>query len=353
MEVLHDDTLTPILVYKEKNEIVPYAKIVVPNTMRSPYWKFFGFPADEGNNILTRTKIICCLCRTYIAYNKNTTNLITHLNARHQDIVEQYYTRDESASSDTCVPSKRLKLHENMKSKSSVFGSLKSAYLSNGEHPTGISIKETTSPVTSVNIKMEENSQYHVSVKEEMKDENLYFMNSNEDVESLDEESIEVIRCNEEDFQQGACVTQNSADEDHQVVEFLDEEYLSVNELDHGISARSDCQEEEINSHLVNESSVTELPTSISKNQELNSNFGSKQPYFKLAKRSPKLELKMCVYKSIDLIHDLKQFLISDLIEPNIVEGTGFRQLIQSILKSSQLPNKAEVCFCLKFHFLT
>lgn len=71
--------LEPVLIYNDKNEMVPYSKIVVPSSMRSQLWKFFGFPANDKFEILTKKKIVCCLCRAYIAYNKNTTNLSTHL----------------------------------------------------------------------------------------------------------------------------------------------------------------------------------------------------------------------------------------------------------------------------------
>lgn len=53
--------------------------------MRSNYWKYFGFPADSQSNILTKKKIICNICKTVLAYNKNTTNLKSHINAKHKE----------------------------------------------------------------------------------------------------------------------------------------------------------------------------------------------------------------------------------------------------------------------------
>lgn len=53
--------------------------------MRSSHWQYFGFPADSSGNILTKKKIICTLCKSVLAYNKNTTNLKSHINAKHKE----------------------------------------------------------------------------------------------------------------------------------------------------------------------------------------------------------------------------------------------------------------------------
>lgn len=55
--------------------VYTYKKLVVPVSMRSIYWKYFGFPASETGEIITKLKIICILCKSQIAYNKNTSNL--------------------------------------------------------------------------------------------------------------------------------------------------------------------------------------------------------------------------------------------------------------------------------------
>ncbi|XP_055376629.1 uncharacterized protein LOC129608885 [Condylostylus longicornis] len=70
---------------KEAETTVEYSKIVVPKGMRSTYWRYFGFPADDNSQIVTKNKILCVLCNTAIVYNKNTTNLRTHLVAKHPD----------------------------------------------------------------------------------------------------------------------------------------------------------------------------------------------------------------------------------------------------------------------------
>lgn len=55
--------------------VYTYKKLVVPVSMRSIYWKYFGFPASDDGEIITKLKIICILCKSQIAYNKNTSNL--------------------------------------------------------------------------------------------------------------------------------------------------------------------------------------------------------------------------------------------------------------------------------------
>lgn len=73
----------------EEKHTFTYKKLVVPMSMRSIYWKFFGFPATDEGDILTKVKIVCVLCKTQIAYNRNTSNLRMHLQNKHaQDLLE-------------------------------------------------------------------------------------------------------------------------------------------------------------------------------------------------------------------------------------------------------------------------
>lgn len=63
-----------------------YKKLVVPMRMRSVYWKYFGFPANDDGTILTREKIVCVICKTQMIYNRNTSNLRMHLHSKHKNI---------------------------------------------------------------------------------------------------------------------------------------------------------------------------------------------------------------------------------------------------------------------------
>lgn len=67
----------------EEKHTFTYKKLVVPMSMRSIYWKYFGFPATDDGDILTKVKIVCILCKTQIAYNRNTSNLRMHLQNKH------------------------------------------------------------------------------------------------------------------------------------------------------------------------------------------------------------------------------------------------------------------------------
>lgn len=69
----------------ESNELY-YSQLVVPKQMRATVWKYFGFPADESNVIITKIKIICVLCNDCITYSKNTTNLQSHLTNKHPEL---------------------------------------------------------------------------------------------------------------------------------------------------------------------------------------------------------------------------------------------------------------------------
>ncbi|CAG2054014.1 unnamed protein product [Timema podura] len=68
---------------------ITYKKLIVPSAMRSIYWKYFGFPASDDDIILTKVKIVCLLCKTQIAYNRNTSNLRMHLQNKHaRELIE-------------------------------------------------------------------------------------------------------------------------------------------------------------------------------------------------------------------------------------------------------------------------
>lgn len=73
----------------EEKHTFTYKKLVVPMSMRSIYWKYFGFPATDEGEILTRVKIVCILCKSQITYNRNTSNLRMHLQNKHaHELVE-------------------------------------------------------------------------------------------------------------------------------------------------------------------------------------------------------------------------------------------------------------------------
>lgn len=74
---------------------VKYEKLVVPSRMRSSYWKYFGFPADEDGKMITKDIVVCGLCKGQMIYNRNTSNLKMHLGSRHKSALQTVEKREE------------------------------------------------------------------------------------------------------------------------------------------------------------------------------------------------------------------------------------------------------------------
>lgn len=68
-----------------EGECIVYTQTIVPSSMRSTYWKYFGFPGNDNHEILTKNRVVCTICNKVISYNKNTSNLRTHLVAKHPE----------------------------------------------------------------------------------------------------------------------------------------------------------------------------------------------------------------------------------------------------------------------------
>jgi len=75
--------------HRELKKLVQFKKLVVPTRMRSIYWKYFGFPANDEGRILTKAKIVCILCKTQMTYNQNTSNLRMHLISKHRSAIQK------------------------------------------------------------------------------------------------------------------------------------------------------------------------------------------------------------------------------------------------------------------------
>lgn len=90
-------------VKKMGGEVLNYQKLVVPVSMRSVYWKCFGFPASENGQILLREKIICLLCKSALSYNRNTSNLRMHLQNRHARELAQLENLSPRKTKDTTL----------------------------------------------------------------------------------------------------------------------------------------------------------------------------------------------------------------------------------------------------------
>ncbi|XP_055836839.1 uncharacterized protein LOC129905389 [Episyrphus balteatus] len=74
---------------KKQDELeISYSKIHVPK-MKSVFWKYFGFPADDNNEIITKTKVVCTLCKSLLKNHYNTTNIRAHIQSNHKAIFSQ------------------------------------------------------------------------------------------------------------------------------------------------------------------------------------------------------------------------------------------------------------------------
>jgi hypothetical protein len=69
---------------KERKNIASYKQLIVPETMKSPFWEYFGFPADNEGNIISKETCICSICGQQLSYCQNTTNLRSHLRNKHK-----------------------------------------------------------------------------------------------------------------------------------------------------------------------------------------------------------------------------------------------------------------------------
>lgn len=65
-----------------------FAKLHSPK-MKSVYWRYFGFPTNEDNCIITKQNVVCTLCHKVLTNHGNTTNLRAHLQYRHKEIFQQ------------------------------------------------------------------------------------------------------------------------------------------------------------------------------------------------------------------------------------------------------------------------
>lgn len=78
---------------KKKDSVESYSQLVVPEKMKSCYWEYFGFPADNDANVISKERVICTICTTQVSYCANTSNLRSHLKTRHREIYEELEIR--------------------------------------------------------------------------------------------------------------------------------------------------------------------------------------------------------------------------------------------------------------------
>ncbi|XP_075217394.1 E3 SUMO-protein ligase ZBED1-like [Lycorma delicatula] len=143
----NDNQLLLSQLIEEKHTFV-YKKLVVPMTMRSIYWKCYGFPASEDGEILTKVKIVCLLCKTVIAYNRNTSNLRMHLQNKHPQELQNLEMQAPPRKPRLDAKEKRaLKKHNK---------SLPASYMYSTESDGTVEVEKHVQIVSDPNITLEE-----------------------------------------------------------------------------------------------------------------------------------------------------------------------------------------------------
>ncbi|EDW57828.1 E3 SUMO-protein ligase ZBED1 [Drosophila virilis] len=62
-----------------------FSKLYSPK-MKSVYWRYFGFPSNDNDEVITKQNVVCIKCHKVLTNHGNTTNLRAHLQHRHKDL---------------------------------------------------------------------------------------------------------------------------------------------------------------------------------------------------------------------------------------------------------------------------
>lgn len=315
--------IEPILVYKDRNETIPYSKIVVPSSMRSPLWKYFGFPADKNNEIITKKKIVCCICHSYIAYNKNTTNLSTHLNCRHPEYLNN--SRKKRIKIDqideSLISSKRSKVSEipNSDPEWCIEDDDSHSQTKDALHPTRI--------VGKCHV---ENKSQHMSnmIEVFISEEAKTSPKSPEDqsAQMIDDDYELIISADEQDNNQ-LIETLNYSNKDYSE----DTESNSVEDL---TQKNDDFMAQEF---LTDMHDISEPTLYDSKSSQQSVSTG------KIEMGNKDRDSREADKQEIDVMQQFKIFLIKDLVSSSIVDGDGFKSLIKTLSPNINIPNAAQV----------
>lgn len=304
------DLPVPITIY---NSQTTFQKLVVPASMRSQYWRYFGFPADDSNNILTREKIVCCICRRQIAYNKNTTNLSTHLIAKHIDIMQKYFPNDIKPSSSakrlktSKTPNKRVKCEKNESDRWS---------------DDYVYAKTET-----------EAKEVEILTKTDANSESLRVLVTTED----GEEFIETLDYDECPGIFGLDSPSFSGEEPNESSqhEFLNEEYLISNAAaDNDVASQAPSQEGDQEKIFIDV--YVDKTSKRSPQKKATADNGA--PATKLVKYGRESRETSNRLGEPDVAEAIKNFVVSDILSPSIVDGIGFHSLLKSISGHTDIP---------------
>lgn len=314
--------IEPVLVFKDRNETIPYSKIVVPSSMRSPLWKYFGFPADKNNEIITKKKIVCCICRSYIAYNKNTTNLSTHLSCRHPEYLNNSGKRIRIGQIDEpLISPKRSKTNDisnfDPDSEWCIEDDDSHSQTKDILHPTGIVVKGH----------VEKNSQQLSNIIE-------VFISKADKThpKSPEDQSVQMI---EDDYE---FIISRDEQDNKQLIETLNYSNKDYSEETENNSVEDMAQK---NDNFLREEFLTDIhdiaePT-------LYDDKSSQQRVYSRKNEISNKDRDSQENGNIDILQQLKIFLIKDLVLSSIVEGDGFKSLLRTLSPNINIPNASEV----------
>lgn len=314
------DVLPPITIYDAQTV---YHTLVVPASMRSQYWKYFGFPADESNNIITRDKIVCCICRRQIAYNKNTTNMSTHLIARHIDIMHKYFPNDIKMKPSS-TNAKRLKQSKAPQSSQSMTKRIKSEKMEperwSDDYEYTINRPETEAKDAEKSNKAQQNN------------ESVRVVVTTED----GEEFIETLDYDECPGIFGMESQSLSGDEPNETNQhdFLNEEYLLANvNVDNDVSSQAASQDGDQEKIFIDV-----YVDKSNKRSPKKSTADDGAPAAKQAKLNREHREPSKILSEREVAEAMKHFVVSDILSPSIVDGVGFRSYTRSISSRSYIP---------------
>lgn len=321
----NDNDLPPIVLHKEQTD---FHKLVVPASMRSQYWRYFGFPADESNNILTRNKIVCCLCRRQIAYNKNTTNLSTHLIAKHIDIMEKHFPNDIK----TPVSSARKKTQAKKSNVSrSLVKRIKSEKTETDRWSEEYNLTKNRTEIESIDPLAETSDT--VAGKSEPNSESVRVFVTTDD----GEEFIETLDYDECSGMFAIDSQSLSGDEPHETNhhEFLNEEYLLTNvivdnDIVSEVASQDSGQDNKVLIDVYLDKTHKRSPKKVT--AEDGASAMKMARYDKEARESNKQFTEAEVTKAI------KRFIVSDVLSPTIADGVGFHSLLKYISCRIDIP---------------
>lgn len=327
--------LKPVLVYNDPKEIVPFSSIVVPSTMRSPLWKYFGFPADKNQQILTKNRIVCGICHTYIAYNKNTTNLSTHLNCKHPEVLAQI-----NSSKRKMGEYKVFEAPIRLKSDCESPPRSKQSKMTEKVEVDWYADSDVQSPVK------EESHPTGITEKTYIKGKKLTFKSN---------QVVIVKRATNKSIKNDLTVESDDIDIENQFIETIDYDNIDLNEDGNEIIAEvletdatagpSQSKDEYLSEEfLINESNEV-LYESSPKEIVISTKFPPKIANKINVKRIKEAQ-DLC-----ELMPLIKKFLIKDFLPITIVDGSGFKDFIGYFLQNTEIPNSSQIEKCIEKYY--